>query len=489
MSARLVPLLALSVACAAEPPAPPPAPSPGPAPKAGPPPSHPGGPPPGHAAFRANPTFDLLPVPPIEQRTIVLISLDTVRADRLGAYGGRAETPNLTALAAKGARFDQAVTHFPETCLSHWAMHSGVPPEAHGDAPAVSGSIYTGPTLAEIAQRSGYATAAFIGGVTLTDASCGLARGFDRYDDRFGVDRADMKRPGREVTQRAVAWMGQQQGPYFAFLHYFDAHFPYTPAPPWDTRYDPDYAGTLTGSDADLRPYRDGDQVPSAADLAHVLALYDGELSELDSLLRPVLDAAGPDALVLVTADHGESFDHDYYFNHRDALWDGVMRVPWILRGPGVPAGLVVAQQLGLMDTAPTLLELAGLPRDRRMVGRSVAPLLRGEPLDPRPVYATTDPNRLGTQRAVRRPTAKRLNGPYGTFVYDLVADPAEGQPGPAAGTFDAAWAPHVASLEALSAHRVAAPAPRIPSADEDARLQALGYRDPAPGEAPPPPP
>jgi len=316
MSARLVPLLALLVACATEPTAPPTdRPGPGLAPPGGPPVAPRGAPMPGHAAFRATPTFDLLPVPPVEQRSIVLVSLDTVRADRLGAYGGRAETPSLTAMAARGARFDQAVTHFPETCLSHWAMHSGVPPEAHGDAPAVSGSTYSGPTLAEIAQRSGYATAAFIGGVTLTDASCGMARGFDRYDDRFRVDRADMKRPGREVTQRAVAWMGQQQGPYFAFLHYFDAHFPYTPSPPWDTRYDPDYQGSLTGSDRDLRPYRDGDQTPTAADLAHVLALYDGELSELDALLRPVLDAAGPDALVLVTADHGESFDHDYWFS------------------------------------------------------------------------------------------------------------------------------------------------------------------------------
>jgi arylsulfatase A-like enzyme len=96
----------------------------------------------------------------------VIISLDTTRADRLGVYGGRAETPTLTGFAQSGARFDAAFTHFPETCPAHWSMMSGVPPELHGNVAGNRGSLYTGPTFAEIAQRHGYATGAFIGGAT-----------------------------------------------------------------------------------------------------------------------------------------------------------------------------------------------------------------------------------------------------------------------------------------------------------------------------------
>ena len=183
----------------------------------------------------------------------------------------------------------------------------GVPPEAHGNAPGARGSETTVPTVAEIARKHGYRTGAFIGGVTLTDQACGFGRGFDPMDDTFRVDPRDMKRPASEVSARAARWIREQQGPYVAFVHYFDAHFPYTPKAPWDTRYDPDYRGALDGSDAVLRPYRDGHATPSPRDVQHIAALYQGELSELDGHLAPVLEAAGPEAVILVTADHGES--------------------------------------------------------------------------------------------------------------------------------------------------------------------------------------
>ena len=114
--------------------------------------------------------------------------------------------------------------------------------------------------------------------------------------------------------------MSAQTGPFFAFVHYFDAHFPYTPQAPWDTRYDPDYKGTLDGRDRSLDPYRRGEATPSPRDVEHILALYDGELSELDAALAPLLAAIPQDAVVIITADHGESFEHDYWFNHRGAF-------------------------------------------------------------------------------------------------------------------------------------------------------------------------
>jgi arylsulfatase len=439
----------------------------------------------GHTGLKATPTFELVGEAAATPTSIVIISLDTVRADRLAVYGGRAQTPVMSAFAARGTRFDQAISHFPETALSHWSMLSGVLPEVHGNVPASGGSRYTGPTLAELTARHGYATAAFIGGVTLTDQSSGLSRGFETYDDQFPLDAADMKRPGAQVTAAAAAWIREQSGPYFAFVHYFDAHFPYTPAPPWDTAYDPDYAGDLTGSDADLRPYRDGGRTPSPEDLAHVLALYDGELSELDALLAGVLEAAGPDAIVVITADHGESFEHDYYFNHRAGLWDGVLRVPWLIAGPGVPAGQVIPSQVGLIDVTPTVLALAGLPADARMQGRA---RLTDTAHDPDGVvFSITDPWMPQPQFARRTLAEKCIQQPDRTLRYDLLADPAETSAldGP-----DCARDGYARLIAALSGSQVPEPQTgRALSDEECARLEALGYttcQEPGPPGPPP---
>jgi arylsulfatase len=439
----------------------------------------------GGAAFHTEPTFDLVGGVENNPRSIVLISLDTVRADRLAAYGGRAESPVISGLATKGARFNQAISHFPETCLSHWSMISGVPPEAHGNAPAHRGSLSTVPTVPEIAGEHGYATAAFIGGETLTDRSCGFGRGFDIIDDRFPLNRADMKRPGAEVSRKAARWIRAQTGPYVAFVHYFDAHFPYTPAAPWDTRYDPDYKGTINGTDEVLRPYRDGQKTPTERDVAHVLALYDGELSELDALLAPVVKAAGPGAVILVTSDHGESFGHDYWFNHRAGLWDDILHVPLVVRGPGVPAGAVVDTQVGLVDIAPTLLELAGLPLDRRIAGVSLVPLLRGEGEGRAVVHATTDPWMGSVQRATRTLHRKVIIREDGSLVYDLDADPAELRALGASVDRDAAGAAYAAHLSPFLTLRADPPVPLGQTPEEAARLEALGYQ--VPGNGPPP--
>lgn len=469
-------MILLALACSGEPPSPPPTPTPEPSLAA---------PPMARSALMLSPTFELIDEAVDAPRTaIVVISLDTVRADRLAVYGGRAESPVMSAFAAQGTRFDQAISHFPETALSHWSMLSGVLPEVHGNVPANGGSRYTGPTLAEIAARYDYATAAFIGGVTLTDAASGLSRGFDTYDDQFPLDAADMKRPGAEVTEAAVAWITQQTGPYFAFVHYFDAHFPYTPAPPWDTAYDPDYTGSLTGSDADLRPYRDGGETPSGADLEHILALYDGELSELDTLLAPVLEAAGPDAVIVITADHGESFEHGYYFNHRAGLWDSVVRVPWLIRGPTVPAQ-VITRQVGLIDVTPTVLALAGLPRDARMQGRaqltdSVAPSA--------PVFSITDPWMPEPQLARRTLTEKCIQQPGATLRYDLTADPTESSD---LGGAPCARSTYDALIDSLASAQAPEPETgRALSPEECARLEALGYttcaKEPGPASGAP---
>jgi len=365
--------------------------------------------------------------------SVVIISLDTVRADRLQVYGGRAETPNLNRFAAQGARFETAITNFPETAVSHWAMFTGALPAVHGNVPACGGSRYTGPTLAERLQSEGYATAAFIGGETLINHTSGLARGFGLYDDEYRWNMDDLKRPGAQISSAAISWMQSQKKPFFAFVHYFDAHFPYTPAAPWDTKYDPDYRGDLTGSDADLRPYRDGAKTPTPEDLAHILALYDGELSELDAIISPLLQAAGDQTLVIITSDHGESFEHGYWFNHKDALWEGVLRVPWLVRGPGVAAGKNVKVPVELVDMTPTVLGLLGLPPLEGVHGVDRSPELKGTASSSivRPAHSITDPFQDHPQIAIRSSGAKLLIKDEVGIRYNLLTDPLELDPAP----------------------------------------------------------
>jgi len=448
----------------------------------------PGGAPPGGAQAKPHllePTFELVGEAAASPRSVVIISLDTTRADRLQIYGGRAETPQLARVAGQGVRFDAAFSHFPETCPSHWAMLSGLPPEAHGPVVPHRGSRSTAPTLAEIAQRSGYTTGAFIGGATLQDSACGLSRGFQVYDDAFQVDLADMRRPAAEVTAAAVGWIQAQPGPFLAFVHYFDAHFPYTPPAPWDSRYDPGYTGALDGRDSSLDPFRRGERAPEPRDLEHVLALYDGELSALDAELAPLLAAVPDDAVLIITADHGESFEHGYYFNHRGALWDPVIRVPLLIRAPGLPAAAVVPDQVGLVDVTPTALALAGLPADRRMIGADLTPVIRGEARGRPLVVSWTDPQMPDPQRSARSPGWKRLERGGATALYDLGADPGELRAMPddpaVMAEAEAAWTAAVGPLVAAMGPAPATPTPH--SAEEAKLLEALGYMVPgAPG-------
>ena len=408
-------------------------------------------------------------------KSVLLISWDTVRADRLGTYGGRAETPHLDALAARGVRFDRAISHYPETAVSHWSLLTGVEPVVHGDVPGTGGSRYRGPTFAEIAAAEGYATGAFIGGMTLTRGATGLDRGFSVYDDFYAWSPDALKRPGTEVAFRAADWIAGQEGPVFAFVHLFDAHAPYQPPPPWDTRYTDGYAGPMDGSEAALRPYRDEGAAIGEAELAQAVALYDGELAFLDSLLPQLLDAVGDDAIVALTADHGESFEHGYLFNHREALWDSTVRVPLVLAGPGVPEGVVVDRQVALTDVMPTLLELAGLPGEAKITGTTLVPVVAGEG-GRDAVWSITDPCLPGARVALRRPNDKTIWHEGGRVeAYDLAADPDELRDrGAAAEGADLAA---YRRFEQAMASRMREPLPRLTLPGETIEhLQALGY-------------
>lgn len=420
---------------------------------------------------------------PPTPRSVVWVSLDTTRADRLAVYGGPAATPTLDRLAAEALVYEEAYSHFPETGLSHWAMLTGVLPESHGNVPAAGDSAWTGPTAAELARLAGLATGAFVGGVTLRADATGLDRGFDVYDDQFPLDREDMKRPATEVVARARAWREAQAGPTFTFVHLFDAHFPYTPAvaPP------PPRPG-LDGREGTLRPYRDGGLALPEAELAYVRELYDAELTELDAALAPLLDGLAPETVVVVTADHGESFEHGYLFNHRASLADGVMHVPLIVRVPGVAAARL-GGQVGLVDLLPTVAAAAGWTLSPPVHGRSVLP-----PFTPREVvWARTDPwlpgptagGRAGPLLVGRTPTAKAVWGEGAAWGFDLVADPGETTPGPLPAGVDRA--DYAGEIARVAARTEPVPTRRAPPPREAELLEALGYVAPSGAPAPPP--
>lgn len=279
---------------------------------------------------------------------LLLVTLDTTRADHLGAYGDtRAETPNLDRLAAGGLVFTDAVTPVPLTLPAHATLLTGLDPPGHGVR--INGRFVLGAeheTLAEALRRAGYQTAAFVSSFVL-DPRFGLDQGFDRYDARLETTRAAAFAPQTErsagaVTDAAVGWLedrhaaGEGGRPFVLWVHYFDPHDPYEPPEPFASRFaDRPYAGEIAYADREL-----------------------GRI--LSTLERQGL--AGR-TVVLATADHGESLGEHGERYHSRTLYEGAVRIPLILRVPGVTdgAGSVGDRVVSLADVAPTLLELLGL--------------------------------------------------------------------------------------------------------------------------------
>ena len=319
------------------------------------------------------------PAPTAAGFNLLLITLDTVRADRLGAYGyAGVETPNLDRLASEGVRFAEAGSPVPLTLPAHATILSGLLPPRHGVRNNGAERFPEEPaTLATRLAAAGYRTGAFIGAFVL-DRRFGLGRGFDRYDDEIPRERAadlDAERPGRVVTDRALAWLSEKsEKPFFAWVHLYDAHAPYAPPEPFRTLY------------AD-RPY-DGE-------IAEVDAQVGRLLAELDRL-----GIAGR-TVVVVVGDHGEALGEHGELTHGLLLYEPSLHVPLLLRAPGVlPTGWVVETPVSLVDLAPTLAGLLDCPlsakTDRPLDGRDLSRQLRerrepaAEDLYAESLYGTT---------------------------------------------------------------------------------------------------
>ena len=384
-----------------------------------------------------------------ERASVLLVTIDTLRADRLGAYGGPAGlTPALDAFAARGVVFEEALASVPLTLPSHATILTGLEPPRHGVH--VNGSSVVPAELETLATRlrsAGYTTGAFVGAYVL-DRRFGLARGFDHYDDR--ITRGDetksvleSERRGEEVVAAATAWVASQAGPFFAWVHLYDPHAPYEPPAPFREQY----AGRL----------------------------YDGEVAYTDRCLGRLLQAvraARPARPLLeaVLADHGESLGEHGELTHGYFVYQSTLRIPFLLAGPGVPAATRRKDPARSVDLVPTLLGRLSLEQPARLDGvdlfaRGSAFEAYAESLYPASFgWAPLRSFRIGALKLVEAPRPE---------LYDLEADPGE------AADLAAHRPDALARLQqALAASRSQERRAATPRQDTESqeRLRALGY-------------
>jgi len=348
-------------------------------------------------------------------RHLVLVTIDTLRQDRLGTYGRReAHTPNIDALAARGIRFDDAIAQAISTPPSHASILCGVDPVAHGVSQLYGQRLPDEQqTLAEILGDEGFETAAFVSALPLLRA-VGLDQGFTVYDDDLppGIDR--VRRAGA-TNARVRRWLAKEHAArVFLWVHYFDPHFPY--APP--ARFRAAFVEPGAPSPRSQRLGPDSDGLPQAVVRAGA-ALYQAEVAYTDAAFGALLDAlrrAGilEDAVVALVADHGESLgERGDYFGHWD-VFDDTARVPMILAHPdGRGAGTAIRASVGTIDLLPTVLSWLGVAAPDGLDGVDLSPLLDGRPADPGRVFYTERGRGPGpTVRSVRDDRWLLIRGP-----------------------------------------------------------------------------
>lgn len=349
---------------------------------------------------------------------VVLVTLDTTRADHLPAYGyAQGSTPRLDAIARQGVLFESCTTPSAFTQPSHASIMTGAYPPFHGvriNGEAALAEEHE--TLAERFAGAGYQTGAFVGAFVL-DGRWGLDQGFDHYDDELDlsqaqIDLAGVQRPANEVVDAALAWLdGERSAPFFAWLHLYDPHAPYEPPEPFRSRFAP---RGLTG-------------------------LYDGEIAFADAQIGRVAawlerSGLGERTILAVVGDHGEALGSHGELTHGYFVYDYAVQVPLILR---LPAGLaahdpggVVAHPVRTIDLYVTLLELAGLDVPGSSQGHSLIPLLGGgEPEAPDHAYSESMAPYLqygwSPMFSLRTERYKYIDAPR-PELYDLLADPGE---------------------------------------------------------------
>jgi arylsulfatase A-like enzyme/Tfp pilus assembly protein PilF len=352
---------------------------------------------------------------PRPQSNVILITVDTLRADRLGCYGYKSiETPNMDRLAAEGARFSTAVAQVPMTLPSHCTILTGTYPTFHKVRDNVGYRLDDSmSTIAELLKPRGFQTGAFVGSYVL-DSKFGLNQGFDLYYDHFdpgknpdGFPKLDqLERRGEEVMRHTLQWMesAAPKGPFFAWVHLYDPHDPYEPPEPFKTKYRS--------------------------------RLYDGEIAYVDLQIGKLLAFLDSRKLydkttIVLVGDHGESFGEHNEVKHGYFIYDTTLLVPFIVKPCSVHPfrGVTVRSQVRLTDVVPTILQMLDLPKGQSVQGTGLLSLMLGKQTDLRlEAYSETYyPAQFGgsSLRSLRLPNNKFIDAPR-PELYDLMRDPQE---------------------------------------------------------------
>lgn len=386
-----------------------------------------------------------------ERPNVILVTLDTTRADRLGCYGrAGAGTPNLDRLAARGVRFADAWSPVPITLPSHLSMFTGCTPVTHGVRDN-GGTKYDGriPTLASRFAAIGYRTAAVVSAPVL-DSDWGANAGFSVYDERLDGKK---ERSAASATTRALEILGSSSEPLFLWVHYFDPHRNYEPPSPFAERYRDD-------------PYQ-------------------GEIAWVDSELGRLftsLDKAARKSIIVVVGDHGESLGEHGELTHGIFTYRSTLSIPFLIAGPGISAGRVVSEPVSIVDLAPTVAELAGLSTAKLQDGISLARIIvRGgaaprsrsiyfESMLPFNSYGWTAPRGWTDGRYAFIELPKRE-------VYDLRSDPKQSKNlYTSADPLSASLARRFERLTAGLAEHAGQGTPAPLTEEQRAKLSSLGY-------------
>ena len=433
------------------------------------------------------------PKPVAPPPSVVLIILDTARADHFHCYGyPLPTTPAIDRLASEGALFLGAVSQAVNTNPSHASLLTGLFPNAHGNHYNSTPLDPGFETLTTILAKAGYRTGAFVSGYTMVASQSGFNRGFEIYDDQV----TGQERKGAETVDRALTWLRSlpPEKPYFLFVHLFDPHGRYDPPPGFAEKF-------RTGK---YDPIPESGEIPDyqrlevggvlSRDPLDYISRYDGEIHYGDAQIGRLLKAVGEKPVVVFAADHGETLvERDYYFSHGARLNEEAVRVPLILRFPEKGLrGKRIGGVAQLVDVLPTLLSVLGRPAPQRLAGRSLLPFIRagGIPQGGTAISeARAAPMLLGGQRvtfplrtfilSARNDRYKLISyptRPKATLeLFDLEKDPAERN------NIASTDLQRASSLfTALDLYLVSGRPPQPPDLDEEAKkkLRSLGYVD-----------
>jgi arylsulfatase A-like enzyme len=386
-----------------------------------------------------------------ERPNIVLISIDTMRPDFLGCYGRERETsPAIDALAAGGTVFEDVTAASPWTLPSHATMLTGQYPSTHGSKDHEF--ALTNETLATWLTKAGYQTMAVVNSHNVGQETYGLMRGYEKPRKfwEFEMEIVDGK-PGENIlnradriTRRAIKYVEARDPsqPFFLFLHFYDVHTDFTPDPKWEREWVTPYSGQASWRTSELIRLRGRKAQLNAADIRYLEEMYEAEIRTFDDKLATFFDFLETSGLaettvVAITSDHGEEYFEHGSLLHGRTMYQELLAIPLILRGPGVPAGTRVDWPAHLIDVAPTLYSLAGVapPPDMDGLDLSLAWRDPGALPEARFLFGEADHNNVvdgrdvsDIKRMVRLNDKKLLFDRVTGLVelYDLGEDPGE---------------------------------------------------------------